>query len=161
MVPSSSRGAGKTTREFSPLLLILADVFSWLERSELPAIIHVDNVGICHGNNHVRLSVAIHVAETDGHHCYILSVSVEGQALIDFRFGCIPCGKLDDLNVRSEVHRDKMARTTQTVVVVADHCIYLIGAGPSVMPIILRHIPPMYRYIPKHPENKHESHATP
>src|SRR5207245_1592829 len=52
-----------------------------------------------------------------------------------------------------------MARTLYAVVVVAYHCIYLKRAGSAIMPVVLRHVPPVDRYISKYPQTEHDKHA--
>src|SRR6266699_6026606 len=139
--------------------LIRSDLFTWPKRPELPAVIKIGNVGIGYRNNHVRLAVSVHIFESDGHDCQVLPVPVQGQALIEFGFCRIPCRKLNHFNVGAEVKRDKMAWTPFAVVIVADDGIGLEGAGSAIMPVVLRHIPPLYRYSSKYPQGEHCCHA--
>src|SRR5579875_191655 len=120
-------------------------------------VIHI--VCSADGDDHLRLAVPARLFERECDRLKVLSRSQEVRARIDFRFGGIAAGELDDLHLAAQVERDKMAWMCRRVGVSNDG-IHLKGPGIAIVQRILRHLPPVGKLGEQHPAKHHKQHGS-
>jgi hypothetical protein len=130
------------------------EMFIWPGRTKLPCFVDEHKRLITDVDQHVELTVSVHVLEAERNGGEVVSLTVELRPGVDHGFGTVARRTLDNLHLMVQVQGEKVARCL--TVIMTHPLIDLEGARPSKLPVVLGALPPRKQQRHQHPTCKHQ-----
>ena len=108
-------------------------------------------------HDHLRVVRMLGVTKLQRDHDEIGTRPIDVWSDIDLGMRWVPAGELDDLNVPTQVHHEKMARVDSGVTM-TDDGIGLIRAWPTVVQIIQTGMNPREQQLPQEYQDEGDEH---